>query len=280
MAPKKKQPEKKASNLKMVVLFFAGVFILLLASAVLRIISLIQESAYDGSHIFTIQIISDLPKKNMLTVISFAPDKDALSLLEISSDKKMSTVVPVLAMPIDASVRFKNDEAAQKYLSQSTLDSKISYFLFNYSTLDTQLNIVDLVRLFLFSKSVPSNNITTRQLSLPASEVAMDKLSSSLFSDASMTAEKLTIEVINGSEVSGLGSRLARFLTNTGANVISVKTADKGISTSEISCSDEKTYTCLRLHTILGFPLHQHDTQEISDVIIKIGKDKIGKLPL
>lgn len=273
---RKKDSNYKPRNLKIVVVFLVFVSFLILVSITNKLIILFKESKFDGNHSFNVEIFS-LDKKKA-EVISFAPDKSSISILNIAMDREERSLGKALEVPMDGYIRFRTIEASNSYANKDTLVTKIESLFFNYKNLDTQLTMVDLVRLYILSRSVFSNNIITRSISLPKDEYTMDRISSSLFSDYEISQEKISIRIINGTDVFGLGNRLARLITNMGGNVIEVSTAEEPKGTSEVSYFDKKGYTVDRLSKILRFPVNKRESVDISDVTITIGKDRAGSL--
>ncbi len=263
----------------MVSMFLGVVVLLLVISTIFKIIILISESKYDGKHTFNLAV-TPIDKSKKVYLFSFAPDKESLSYLQVALDKPSSFLSRTFAVPIDGKIQFKHADIGERYMLHTTISSQLQYLIFHFPDLSTNLNIVDLIKMYFYSKAIPTSNITIREVEFPLSEPAIDKLSSSFFSDSTILSEKLTIQVINGTGVSGLGNKLARFITNMGGNVIAVGTQEKEAKISEVSCFGEKSYTCNRIHRVLHFPLTQQDTQGIADVIIIIGKDTMRSLPL
>lgn len=273
---RKKDSNYKPRNLKIVVVFLVFVSFLILVSITNKLIILFKQSKFDGEHSFNVEVF--LLDKKKAEVISFAPDKSSISILNITMDREERSLSKALEVPMDGYIRFKSSDASSSYDGSGTIVTKIESLFLNYQDLDTQLTIVDLIRLYILSRSVFSNNIITRSISLPKDEYTMDRISSSLFSDYEISQEKISIRIINGTDVFGLGNRLARLITNMGGNVIEVSTAEEPKGTSEVSYFDKKSYTVNRLSKVLGFPPNRKESVDISDVTITIGKDRVGSL--
>lgn len=98
------------------------------------------------------------------------------------------------------------------------------------------------------------------------------------FTDPAIYGENQTIQIINASNISGVGGGLASLITNLGGNPILVTTAGSAQNTSKIIYYQTETYTVKRLSSYLGFSVEESDKKEISNVIIIIGTDKIKTL--
>ena len=181
------------------------------------------------------------------------------------------------AIPIDGFILVSNQNG-QKYAKQE-VDSEIQSILLSYRDIKTDLTIIDVFRIWLFSKTLSSNSVSVKDIADFPNAVIEDKILSTLFNDYTFSQEKNSIEIINAADISGLGNRVARALTNMGGNVISVSTSDKTSQTSQILYFGDKTYTVEKLGKVLGLATFQTEKQGISDVTIILGKDSANYLP-
>ncbi|MBI2074882.1 MAG: LytR C-terminal domain-containing protein [Candidatus Levybacteria bacterium] len=282
--PNKKRKSSDNQSLKLALIFFISVFTLVIIAVSLKVISVITSSSFNGKNRFTIAIIKDSSD-----IISFAPDTNSISVLHVASKKKLTgtDVGKYLKIPIDGQVilgQNSNQEFNKLFLQNNNVEMQMRITLTNYYAVNTSLTIIDVARLWLFTKTVASHAIYVKNYSIPdnvdlSSELTIDKILSQLFSDSAVSAEKVSIQIVNGTGVSGLGNRLARLITNMGGNVISVSTSDKLIETSEIDYFDKKNYTLEKLYSILKFPIKKIDlSSNISDLIIILGKDSLPAL--
>ena len=150
--------------------------------------------------------------------------------------------------------------------------------IFSYKKLDTDLTIVDLIKLFVFTKSLNDREIEERFVSEDMSEIEIDNLVGRFFRDDLIEKEGKKIQIINSTDVSGLGNRLARLVTNMGGDVILVATGDSPQKSSEITYIEDKNYTVERLSKILGFNTVETTQRTIADIIITIGEDSLNSV--
>ncbi|MDP3988116.1 MAG: LytR C-terminal domain-containing protein [Candidatus Levybacteria bacterium] len=272
MIKRKNKKTKNQNNLRIGVIFCLFVCFLITVSLIFKLILLLQSSKFDGKHNFSVVIYEQDSKSKKAQIISFAPDVAKISVLKILA-KKPSDLAKILEVPIDGTIKIpgKGDEEVESMLGSALLGFKDT---------QTNLTIIDISRLWLFAKSVSNQSISANEISLDQvlTDEAIDKISSQIFSDNSFSAEKISIQIVNGTGFSGLGNRLARLISNMGGNVVSVLTSDKNIESSEILYVDEETYTLERLTKILGFKKTKMNGAQISDIIIKIGKDSLPPL--
>ena len=267
----RRNPEKQ--SVAMALGFAAIVAFFILISLMLRMVSLIGKSTFHGTHQFIIKVASY--EGGVGKIISFAPDTTSVSILYLSQSPVPSgtgqseKVEGQLKIPIDGSVI----ASFAKLSSGKDVSSDLQAFIFGYGSIKTSLTIIDLVRLYLFTKTVPVSNFTYREASLPLLDGEKgDKILSSLFTDYSLSKEAVSIQIINGTSVSGLGNRLARLISNMGGNVISVSTSEKAITTSEILYLNS-SYTVERLGKVLSMKKRQMEKPMLFDIVIQIGED-------
>lgn len=270
MKRKKKKPE--GNTLRLAITFFVLVGLLLLGSALVKLATLIEKSHFDGAHRFTVEFIPS--DKSFARVISFAPDTRSISIVTISNAQAVPHIGKFLGVPIDAEV--KNIRQAMPAGRQDkNVVLQLQSLLFSYGSVETTLTPIDILRLFLFAKEVPSSSVATREISSSLDGASIDKISSSLFIDYTLSQENISVQIINGTEVSGLGNRLARLITSMGGNVVSVGTSDGLIKQSKITYQAKKTYTLEKLVKFLGFPSSIAEEKGIADIVLTIGEDGV-----
>lgn len=274
----KKKKTAQSDNLKMVVVFIIFTIFLIIVSLSIKLIALYNKSLFDGVHKFTVLISSQNSKK--LEIISFAPDTRSISVLKIKGDNIDPSITRVLSIPIDANILLKDSITD----SNTLIKSKLQAMVFSYNTIKTNLTIIDLVRLWLFSVSVPKHDIATKEITFTKDNLETQKLFidtsiiPQFFTDYTLSKEQLSIQIINGAGVNGLGNRLAKLISSMGGNVISVKTSDSILNNSDISYYKKDTYTVEKLSKFLNILKKELKEPALSDIVIVIGKDKIKDL--
>jgi hypothetical protein len=164
-------------------------------------------------------------------------------------------------------------------VSDDQVENHLKDIFFAYDRLQTNMTVVDIVRLWLFTHSIRSNGIVHKKIegSLLSQENKADNLLHELFTDETIASENKSIQVINGTGVSGFGSEFSRILANSGATVISVTTARKEVPNTTIKYFGSSSYTVQRIEKILKEKANVLQKKGISDIIITLGKDKVGK---
>lgn len=204
--------------------------------------------------------------------MSFSSISKSLSVLSLEEKIDPKDAQRFFEIPIDGFINsnfLEEDERADSFFLKSIL---------NYGKLKTNLTILDMVKLFVFTKTIPSSNINIKNIEKNLGTEDTDIIVSKLFRDELIEKDNKTIQIINGTEITGLGNRLARLITNMSGKVIIVTTSDTPNKRSSILYFDKKTFTTEKLEKILGFETIQVGNKNIADITIIIGEDKIGSI--
>jgi len=254
---RKKNPGK---NTKIAIVFFVIILFVVFLSLLHKAILLISESKFDGDHRFNILVWN---KKN-IKVLSFSPSEDKITILRIQGEKGGIDIYKFLEIPLDAhiSTDYNNfNKNIKQLLIDVILDSR---------TTKSDLNVVDIVKLWLLQMKI--KDIKEEVLPINLDEEERDKILLSLFEEDRIASEKINIEIINSTEESGLGNRIARLVSNIGGNVMLVSTSQNQEEKSVLFYKKEKSFTFERLKKILPFPIEENK-QGIGDIIIRLGRD-------
>lgn len=246
---------KKANgNLQFAVLFLILLVGIILISFIFRAFFLVKETKFDGSSHFTLR----LNEKGKVQYVSFSPQNSGLGILTFRN------MEPPFEIPVDASTSSQNE------IVQGNLKIYFLKMIFDFKD-QKEVNSIDYFRLFLFTETVKDSSVSFAQINKDTDRTKIDSYISSFFTDLRIQDEKLNIEVVNSTDISGLGNRFANLISNTGANVILVSTGDLR-NTSEIQYS-ESSYTVDKLSKILKFKKNKISKKSLADVTIVIGKD-------
>lgn len=250
----------KSKNLNLALYFGILVVFIILVSLIFKIFDIVRESKFDGENRFSVALI----KSKNVDIITVSPKEGSLARIKILNSLKEPDIKNLL-MPIDAYVVVKSDFNS---------DSK-SYFLkifLNSRKIKKNLSLFDLLKLSLYSASLNSEKIIEESVSKDDAE-KMKLISESFFKDPKIVGEKLSIQIINSTSVSGLGNKLARYISNMGGQVVLVKSSQDEAKNSVI-LYQEPSYTAKKLSEKLDISLKKDENNSISDVKIIIGKDK------
>lgn len=266
---KRKSARKERDSMRTLYIYAGVVIFLISVSFTVRLFTLFLQSKFDGHEHFAIAVTQDATVKEIVT---FSPQIPALSVLEIKDPKPV--MYPQLAKEYGITTDARLDV---KSAIEVTNDAGVLLWnaTTNYASIQTDMTIVDLVRLVLISHDIVSNNKLISEINLSGINPDNNTLIARVMNDPSITQENVSVQIINASDGSGMGQRLGRVLTNLGANVVDVTTAHKSTKLSVIQYFGEETYTLQRIKARLGYQTKQLQKQTIANIVIILGEDSL-----
>jgi len=179
-----------------------------------------------------------------------------------------------IGMPLDAQIISKQNAGIvinDSFLNFQTLAALL--FAHGDYKLDN-LDAVDIIKIFFATKGVLSSDrmVTT----VNSSQNGYVSENSMNFTDREIFNDGESVEVINATDVDGLGNEFSTALKNLGYNVVSVKSGESG--KSSISTDNVNTVSLRRLKTVLAFPVLKKAPGSVSDITITLGKDIVPSL--
>jgi hypothetical protein len=203
--------------------------------------------------------------------MSLSPVAKDITVFKLKDGINASEAGRILEIPIDGYIALDSLDLNQK------VNPLITKALYSYKNLKTNLTIIDILRIMIATKAIPENSVATKIMG--NTEATLENSVGRLVTDASIEKDHQTIKIINATNVSGLGNRLARLVTHMGGDVIMVATENDPKKKSQILYIDKKTYTVEKLQKILGYEVLRETNNAISDITIIIGEDKVNNLP-
>jgi hypothetical protein len=262
-----KKKEMTLSNAKIAIVFFVFLAFIVGISLILKFAILLKNGKFDSSRSFILSVTNE----RNIEVISLSPSLKDITVFKFKDNVDSTEAGRLLEIPIDGIISLNSLDLNQK--TNSLLLTAIT----NCNKIKTNMTILDLLRIALFARGVPESSINTKVVG--EGGLGQDKVLDNLINDPFIEKDHQTIQVVNGTNVSGLGNRLARLITNIGGNVILVMTDNNPRKKSVITYIDKKTYTIERLRKILGYEVVRVPDNAMSDVTIIIGEDKVGSNP-
>ncbi len=259
-----RRKRSKKNNIGIAISFFVIVILFIFVSFLGKAFSYLSQSKFDDRYPFTLSIESS----KGLAIASLFSKQHSISILEVSG-KTSNAPSQLFAIPIEGRIKVYSLQFDPKHPSSFFLNLMLKRVKY-----ETNLTMLDIARAVLFTKTVDANNIHVQNISVGEPNAVKDKVVSALFSDPDIVSENLRIEVVNATGVSGLGNRIGRFVSNIGGNIVFVSTSDTVDVKSEIYYFDKKSYTVDRLSKVLSLPAIKISQKTISDVTIRVGKDK------
>ncbi|OGH06823.1 MAG: hypothetical protein A2W22_02120 [Candidatus Levybacteria bacterium RBG_16_35_11] len=262
-----RKKKKKSNNLKfalyfiILVIFFGGLSLSFKLGLVLK------NSSFDNNHRYNLE----LRKGQISCVASFSPQTNSISIVNIDG-RVEGSLNKAISIPIDAKT------LGSCPINESSIFSTLVGIFPNTFKVDSSPTFIDVLRLMIFVKSISEESILEERISVSLDDSLKQQVLSPLFLDQSIISEKKTIEIINSTDIPGLGARLAILLNNIGANIVLVITSEKGEKESQITYFGKDSYTVGKLSSILDFKKVKKEGKSIADVIIVIGKDQENTL--
>lgn len=263
-----KKKQIAVSNTKIAIIFFVLLAVFVVVSLIFKLVLLVGQGQFDSSKRFTLSITNGKDIK----IVSLSPATKSISVLKLKNRIRFSDAGRFLKIPIDGFATSNSLDVNQE------INSLFLKTILGYKNLSTNLTVIDFVRIYLSARAISSNAVSEKIIDRPEG-TELDKIVTRLVSDDLIEKEKQTIQIINGTNVAGLGNRLARLITNMGGDVIIVATSDTPRKKSTISFSDKKTYTVDKLKKILGYEIIQSTESAVSDITIFIGEDRVNSSP-
>lgn len=271
---REKKDTKRSRSLRTLVIYGAFVFTLILFSFTIRVFYLIGQSKFDGQHRFTLVIGEDLPAgrqgNRVFGIVSFEPITSSMSLLIFprSSNLSFSNFNRKFGVIPDGYIK-----TAYKLSLKDTIPSIFQSFLLHPNDISTKINFYDLLRLYLYTNKVPVSSIMVEEASISSNERDFNKDAAFLLTDSAISVENVSVQIVNATGESGLGSRLERVISNLGGNVVSVKTALVSAPISKIQYYGSQTYTLQKLERLLSIKREVLNKEDIAKIVIIIGED-------
>jgi len=264
----KEKREQENHNAKIAVVFFVFLAFIIGLSLVAKVIGVIANGKFDSSRRFNLIITNHKDTE----VVSFSSSKN-IAIFKLNKNIKPLKAGQFLEVPIDGYIEYDDLDLNQK-INTIFLNSTLDYF-----KLKTNLTTIDLLKLFFSTAGIAGADVTMKTVDYQMESAEVDRILSRLVADELIEKDNQTIQVVNGTDITGLGNRLARLITNMGGDVIIVATSDSPKKKSVISYMNNKTYTVERLEKVLGYPAVKEGNNAISDISIIIGEDKVSASP-
>ena len=258
---------KKKSNINLAIAFMGLVVFLVVLSFMLKAFWVFKESKFDGSDKFNVAIYD----KRGMGIISFSPKEKSISILKL--DKSINgNAFNAMQILVNGELSIK-----EKEFNYSNISASLFAGVFTDREFRKNLTFFDILRLLLYARTVSPNFIFERTLSKQLSDTEKFSVLTLTFRDPAILTEAKSIEVINATEVSGLGNRLANVVSYMGGNVVLVSSKEN-TKISKIIYFDDTGYTVKKLSSYLVFPAEKGENSGLADIIIIIGEDSLNKL--
>lgn len=264
---KKSSAGNESRGLKTFYLYTLTVIFVICIALVIKGFFIYQQSKFDPSHDF---IIAVGEPKDIRDIIAFHPEVPSIAILQLQ-DKSISfnSLAKDYGIATDGYIFLPEDQAISTDITAFMWESVL--YTGNWQS---NLTAIDKIRLMLLAKSVVTNNKSVNQISLNSQAPDIGTIISTALTDQDISSENITIQVINATNVTGLAQRLGRVLTNLGADVVDVSSAQNNQAKSTITYFGSDSYTLDWLQNFYGVKATKQSKQTIANIVITIGTDK------
>ena len=261
---KKIKNHKSYNGLKTFFLYTFLVGFLIFFSLGIKAILVLKQSKFDGS-----SLNLAISKNNKtLGIFGFNSETKSVVFLRIKkSEFSNNSVGKELGIIPDANLNSDYD------FSNENISSLLVKAMLRSNSIDTDLTIFDIGRLLVLSKNGVDKNIEIKEIDMSSKYHDINKIIVNLFKNDKIVEENISIEIINSTDVSGLGNRLERALSNIGAQVISVSNLREKKKISVMQFYGPKSYTVSKLKDMLNISVEKLSKKQVADITIIIGED-------
>jgi len=205
-----------------------------------------------------------------------------------------------LGLPVDGYLFSLQDTSLEGDLSSVKAYLLANFSLFSKARQETSLTYWDLFRLWWYLKKTGTNKFNmvdlgatqaSEEIVLPDGEKAikvdpdrLELLIAQFFSDKKIKEEDLTMVVLNGTEHSGLASKMANLLKNIGGQVIKVGEITTFLKNDEFNCEIRSarkyrdSYTVKKISRIFNCRWGGEDLLNERSLLVIITKENYWKL--
>lgn len=263
----KQTAQEESKSLKTFYLYVLLVITVVIIALLSKAFLIFQQSKFDGTHDF---IIAVTEQNKVKEIISFQPQiTSATELVIEDTNISFQSLAKEYGIHPDGYIQVNTN---------SVIAEDVTAFMWaslgHTADWQSNLTIFDKLRLLLFAKSVAANNKSVDEISLINQTQQNETTLTNALTDQEIADENISIQIVNATDITGFGQRLSRVLTNLGANIVAVTTAQNIQKDSTIQYYGSNSYTVNRLDKLLGIKATKLNSQGIANIVITIGLDK------
>lgn len=263
----KKTAPTESKSLKTFFLYLVFVFVVIIIALLIKGLFVIRDSRFDSSHDFTLAVIE---QQNVKEIIAFHPQVPSVSILVMQdTNDAYKSLAKEYGITTDGFVQIGNDSDLR-----TDMTSFMWLSILHTESWPSNLTVFDKMRLMLLAKGITTNNKITEKLSLKNQSSQDATTITSALTDQEIADENISVQIINATGITGFGQRLSGVLTNMGANIVDVSTAQDDQKKTTIEYFGDSSYTVKRLEKLLGITATQITRQPIANIVITLGQDK------
>lgn len=250
---------------------FAFFLVIIIVGAIFVKVFLVVKNSTFNTNAYNILVVTD-----SVYIIGANKNDKRITVLRTDSEIKDPKKSRLLKYGLDVGIPFRGmiefEKGERNNISPDIFSLTSVLDMVNNDRVERyNVGIVDLLRFYWITLRAPKENLIT----LEASDTGRNQLFE-IFRDEEIINRKISIEVINGTGINGLGNKFSIMLTNAGYNIISVITREEILNSLVVSHTKNKITK--RLSSDLGFDTLFEDKRGIADISILIGQDIVLNL--
>ncbi|OGH42240.1 MAG: hypothetical protein A3H79_02545 [Candidatus Levybacteria bacterium RIFCSPLOWO2_02_FULL_36_8b] len=258
-----RKKKKSGKNTSLAIIFLFLILGTIALSFLVKVFFVVKSSRFGQGNNYSIFI----KNKENNKILTFDKNRNSITLLSIQG--RVDNIYKFAEVPLDSTSEGESIDFSSSPF-QIILDAA-----FRVGNKNSNLNAFDAIRMLLMARLISPGNVFEKEISKGYPETQRDGISVPIFSDTQIEKEREEIEVVNGTEESGVGNRYARLISNMGGSVVLVSTGTG--SRESVIYSEKNSYTAKRLSQVLNFPIVKGKMSKFAEITVVIG-DNHNKL--
>jgi hypothetical protein len=254
-------------------IFVVLILVIIVFSLFQRLIILYNGSMF-RDRTFTLVVIYDVAY-----VIHADTDSQKVSIISVPKNDiekyKLSWVRAGFSagVPIDAIIYFNDTQKIRNLKNDILSIASLPLYLNSSNAHFVHTNQLDFIKLVVlvsaFDYKVEKYKVDSLMHLSKQDELR------EIFKDTKVLDEQTSVEIVNGSDVTGVGAKIADMLRLTGVSVVSVRSEESNIA--KIIHRIPRNYTIDRLERIFPMTFEYKKEQEIADVTLYVDKEFVQR---
>ncbi len=263
---KKIQKEHDTIIYLKIFIFVVGVLVFLSLS--FKLLKLVTNRKFN-TYSFNILQVS----KNNSKLIHIDSNENVLAEITLNKidkhkpDEIITTAELAFQVPIDGLIVSSNSSVPQLLSLKSALSALMGTFSSKYYN----LNSLDILKSYLVTRSLKSENKTSINL-VGKNITDTRKFLREIINEETLLNEKTSIEIINSTDVVGLGTKVASMLESAGFDIVVINNGRNQKKTKIIKrIADNETVK--RLERLFSAKGEKREAGAVADVTVVVGED-------
>ncbi len=267
--------KEKTSAFSYVKIFLIGVIVIILIAIFFRAVG----SYYDRSFTHNTYNILVLSEK-YVGVIGLDDNNESLSSVLVTKKTGDITRENIMfqsvnfGIPIHAIISYPNDKEPKAPTKNFFSLGNIQDMIVDRSLRIRNISFFDWMKLYVLGRKVESEKSITKSFgSIEDLNALLPDEDGALFRDSSLISRKTSLQVINGTNINGLATKVGEMYSRTGYNVVSVLTRPEMKESVIYYTGDEYEKDASFIAQSFKFDLVKSQQYQIADITLIIGEE-------